>query len=40
MGIHVQSCKTYISQKSVISMRTKLYSKMPGYKRNGKLPGL
>jgi hypothetical protein len=40
MGIHVQSCKTYLSQNSVINMGTKLYNKMPGYKRNGQLQGL
>jgi len=31
MDIHVQSCKTDLSQKSVINMETKLYNKMPGY---------
>jgi hypothetical protein len=31
MNIHVQSCKTDLSQKSAINMGTKWYKKMPGY---------
>ena len=31
MGIHVQSCKIDLSQKSVINVGTKLYNKMLGY---------
>jgi len=30
MDIHIQSCKTDLSQKSVINIGTKLYNKVPG----------
>jgi hypothetical protein len=33
MDIHIQSYSTDLYKRSVINMRTKLYNKLPGYRK-------